>query len=275
MDADQRAIRKAARLRSSLLPGMGFGLLGHTRLAAIGLVLTALSVPIVAVACFHPEGGLAWLALAFILASILFWIFESIAVGRMTIRPSGGSDFLSRHRMAAYAIAYTCAAAVLICFFLNFGSLRIGGNGMIPTVQPGELILYHKRVEAADLVPGAIIAFRVSPESSWGHPWEHPGSTVMGRILAVPGDTIGIDGTRYRVNGKESVGTGPLGPERVVLDVPEAPARRTVPPDCFFVVQDSPSGAFDSRVLSSARRQDIVATRLWLLSRRGLGQHLR
>jgi hypothetical protein len=59
------------------------------------------------------------------------------------------------------------------------------------------------------------------------------------------------------------------------VDVPDAPAKIAVPPDCFFVVQEQPAKALDSRTLSWARRDKIVGTRLWLLSSRGLGQALR
>ena len=97
---------------------------------------------------------------------------------------------------------------------------------------------------------------------------------MIGRVLAIPGDAIAIRGTRYQVNGKETVEVSPIGSHRVVLDIPESPARTTVPSDCFFIVQVQPSKALDSRTLSWAKRQDIVATNLWLLSRRALGQAL-
>jgi Signal peptidase, peptidase S26 len=271
MDADQRAMRKAARRRSSLLPGMGFARLGHGVAAAIGLVLNSVAFVTLMVACFYPGRGLFGLALVSVLGLIVFWAAESIAVGRMTIRPSAGSDFLSRHRMLAYAIAYGSAVAVAGCILLNFGTFITRGDGMTPVVRFGERILYHKRVAASDLVRGRIMAFGVSPTSSWGK----PGDVVIGRILAVPGDAIATDGTRYQVNGVEGPEIGRIGRSRVVLDVPEAPAYLTVPPDCFFMVQEQPSASLDTRILSWARREDILTTKLWLLAPRGLGEPLR
>lgn len=143
MDADERAIRKAARRRSSLLPGMGLALLGYPRAAAVGLALMPLSVVTIAVASFYPGGATIGPALASLLGTILFWGVEYIAVGRLTIRAVAAPDWLSRHRMAAYGVAYTGAVAAAICVALNFGSLDVRGEGMIPVVQPGERLLFY------------------------------------------------------------------------------------------------------------------------------------
>jgi Signal peptidase, peptidase S26 len=271
MDEGQGAIRKVARWRSSVLPGSGLALLGHPRLAALGLAGMALLLATMAVVSFYPGGVTTWLALASLLGSILLWAFECIAVGRIAVRPSGESGLVSRHFVGVCVLAYSGAVAASVCLVLNFGSLVLRGDGMIPVIYPGERILYHKQVVATDLVLGRIIAFRVSAMSSWGS----PGTIVIGRILAAPRDAIGIGGTRYRVNGKESGEVSAVGRYQVVLDIPEVPAQSIVPPDCFFVVQEQPARGLDSRTLSWARREDVLATKLWLLSRRGPGQALR
>ncbi len=270
MEESQQAIRSAARMRSAHLPGAGFALLGYPVPAALGLAAMAVFVAAIAVVSFYPGAGMAWLALAILLGSTLFWVVEYLVVGQITIRPSGESSSISRHFKGVCAIAYTSLAAATFCLVLNFGTFLLGGEGMNPIVSPGERILYHKKVVAADLVPGRINAFQTSARSSWGV----AGAIVIGRILAVPGDAIAIRGTRYHVNGKERVDVSPLGSHRVVLDIPETPAQTIVPPDCFFIVQEQPSKALDSRTLSWAKREDILTNQLWLLSRRALGQAL-
>jgi hypothetical protein len=271
MDNTELKIRKSARRRSSLLPGMGFALLGYPVPAVLGLVLVALAFAAMSAVSFYPGPLLAWMILAATLGSILLWAVEYMAVGRITIRPSGETGSFSRRFKWICILSYLGAAAASICFVLSFGSLRMQGDGMSPVVLRGEIILYHKRVVEADLVPGRLIAFKVSPMSSWGR----PGEVVMGRILAGPGNAIGIRRTRYRVNGKESVEVSDVGPYKVVVDIPRAPAEAPVPPECFFVVQEQSSTALDSRTLSWARREDILATRFWLLGRRGTGKALR
>ncbi len=271
MDDTEQKIRKSARRRSSLLPGMGLALLGYPIPAVLGLVLMVLVFGAMVAVCFYPSPPLAWLILAALIISILLWAIEYMAVGRIMIRPSGETNPFSRHFKWICALCYIGVAAASICFYLHFGSLIMQGDGMSPIVLPGELILYHKRVVETDLVPGRLITFKVSSMSSWGR----PGEVVMGRILAGPGDAIGIQRARYRVNGKESVEVSDVGRYKVVVDIPRAPAEAPVPPDCFFVVQERSSKALDSRTLSWARREDILATRLWLLSRRAPGQALR
>jgi len=70
------------------------------------------------------------------------------------------------------------------------------------------------------------------------------------------------------------VEVSPVGRYQVVVHVPEAPARIIVPPDCFFVVQEQPSKALDRRTISWMRREDVLGTKLWLVSLRGPGKEL-
>jgi signal peptidase I len=271
MDERERTIRKSARMRSSLVQGAGFALLGHPLPARLGLALTAMSMAAVVLVSFYPAGLTAWLAIVSLLGVVLFWAAEYIAVGRISIRPSGDSSIFSRHFALVCAPVYIGAVVAAICLLINFGALITRGTGMIPVVNPGERILYHKRVGAADLVPGARVVFRVSSKSSWGR----PGDVVIARILAVPGDTIAIREGRYVVNDvKTGVEVSPTGRFPVVVDVPDAPGQIIVPPDCFFVVQEQPSTALDSRTLSWLRREDVLGTKLWLVSLRGLGQRI-
>jgi signal peptidase I len=271
MGDSEQAIKKAARQRSTLVSGTGFALMGYPVAAALGLAEMAILVAGVAILAFFPNAVTAWLALAFLLGSVLFFAIEYLAVGRLTVHPSGEASLISRHFKGVCAIAYSGLAAAAICFLLNYGTLALTGDGMTPIVNSGERVLYHKRIVAADLVPGRIVAFQISGKSSWGA----PGAIVIGRILAAPGDAIAIQETRYRVNGKATAEVSPAGSHRVVLDIPDTPAQTIVPSDCFFIVQEQPSKALDSRTLSWAERENIVATNLWLLSRRGLCRALR
>jgi hypothetical protein len=266
MDLPEKSTRKTARLRSSLVPGTGFALLGYPVPACLSFASSALALAALVVACFAPSTLRLWLALVLLLGVIVVWAAEYMALGRMTIHPSGESSIISRHFIAACVLTYAFALAAAGSLLFNFGSYQIRGDGMVPLVNPGELLLYHKQVVAADLVPGSLFTFLVPPESSWGS----PGDVVLARILAAPGDKIALAKDHYLVNGKDSgVQASPVGHLPIRVDVPEAPAQITVPPDCYYCVQEQPS-AFDSRTLSWARRQDVLATKLWLVSRRAL-----
>jgi signal peptidase I len=171
----------------------------------------------------------------------------------------------------ACVITYAGALGASVCLLMNFGSQLMRGEAMSPVINPGELLLYHKRVVATDLVPGKVVSFGTSPDSSWGR----PGDVVLARILAAPGDALAIREKQYDVNGKDSgIEVSPVGHFRVVVNVPESPEQIKVPPDCYFVVQEQPPKALDSRTLSWARRPNVIATKLWLVSSRGLGKPL-
>jgi hypothetical protein len=106
--------------------------------------------------------------------------------------------------------------------------------------------------------------FLVADECGWPAP---PDYKVISRILAGPGDELSIDNGRYVVNGNAGPLVGDTGDFEPVMEVPVAPLKLTVPEDCYFMVQESPAG-LDSRVLSWARKERIVATSLWHLDRR-------
>jgi signal peptidase I len=233
--------------------------------------LSTAALAALVVACFYPSALTGWLAIGLLLGLIILWVVELIALGRIQIRPSGESSVFSRHFVLECVLTYAGALVAAVCLLVNFGSLVTRGEGMSPLVDPGERLLYHKRVVATDLVPGKVFTFGVAPDSSWGR----PGDVVLARILAGPGDKLAISQGHYQLNGKAvGVEVSPAGQFQVVVNVPEAPAQITVPPDCYFVVQEQPPKALDSRTLSWARRQDVIATKLWLVSPRGLGKPL-
>jgi signal peptidase I len=155
----------------------------------------------------------------------------------------------------------TWLIAIIVLGFLltSFGSIKMAGSGMSPTLPQGDRALYHKRVDWQHVRPGAVIVYRNADDSPWGKPdW-----LMVSRILAGPGDTLSVADGRYVVNGKIGPAVGPTGAYAPVIDVPTSPAAITVPQDCYFVAQDSPAGGLDSRVLSWVRKEKLVSARLW------------
>jgi len=113
----------------------------------------------------------------------------------------------------------------LVVLFLGFGSVQMAGDGMSPTLEKGERLLYSKRVDPYRLRPGTVIAYHLSGESAWGQ----PGWLTISRILAMPGDRLAIRAETYVVNGKVGptvAGTQPYAP---VVRVPLEPDALTVP----------------------------------------------
>jgi signal peptidase I len=145
--------------------------------------------------------------------------------------------------------------------WFSFGSLFLAGPGMSPTLEKGELVVYHKRVFDDRLVPGRVIVYKSSDRSAWGD----PGLIVISRILAVPGDRLSLQGTKYMTNGQAGPVIGPTGKYTPVISIPQDPEAIQIPEDSYFIVQDSPAGGFDSRILSWVLRKDIVSTDLYYL----------
>ncbi len=135
---------------------------------------------------------------------------------------------------------------------------------MVPTLVPGERLMFHKYVDFRLLKPGAIIIYKNANNSAWGK----PGWIMISRILAGPGDEISFQNNRYVVNGIEGPVLSNLGESVTRIEVPSFPKTLTVPEKCYFVTQDS--SGYDSRVLSWARLENIVSTKLWYLSSRGI-----
>jgi signal peptidase I len=150
---------------------------------------------------------------------------------------------------------------VLVVIVTSFRALQIEGGGMFPTLEKEELFLYHKHALDEHLHRGKVIVYKLSDQSGWGQ----PGTLVVSRILAVPGDQLSIQNGRYLLNGEPSSEVGATGRYAPVIAVPRTPETIQVPENCYFIVQDSPKRGFDSRVLSWAQRRNIVSTRLYYL----------
>jgi signal peptidase I len=141
-------------------------------------------------------------------------------------------------------------------------------NQSEPTLEDAERLIYHRFVDRQSVKPGAIIVYKNADDSAWGE----PGWIAISRILAGPGDNIAIQNGNFVVNGIVGLPVANTGKYDVVLDIPSAPESLTVPDGCYFIVQDSPTRGFDSRVLAWVREDNIIGSRLWFFSRPGLGK---
>lgn len=194
---------------------------------------------------------------------------------------------------------------LLLCVLLMMGFrsawadwVRVPTGSMNPTILEGDRVLVDKHAyglrvpftlarltHGADPARGDIIVFD-SPAD---------GTSLVKRVIAVPGDTVALVGEQLIVNGapayysagdmrqlaslltatraaspivvRES-GAGPthdilLLPGRVARSLPEP---LSVPPDRYFVLGDSRDNSADSRFIGYVPRRNIVgrATRVVL-----------
>jgi len=169
-------------------------------------------------------------------------------------------------------------------------------GSMNPTILEGDRVLVDKHVfglripfthvhltQGADPVRGDIVVFD-SPAD---------GTSLIKRVIGVPGDVVALEGDRLSINGHRSRYTvreadalrdlvaetarqhplvlreAGLGPPHDILILPERLARRSiptvvVPPGMYFMMGDNRDNSADSRYFGFVPRGDIIgrATRV-------------
>ncbi len=260
--------RPSARRWSFVCPGGGLLVLGRRRSGTAVAACTLLALASLCVFFFSPSAVTFWVFAVLFVAALAAWVVETVAVRRLgggPVRRPAPRGLLIGLSVGVWALA---AGSLAMLVTLN-GVVRIASGGMAPTLLAGERALYSRRVCHEALARGTLILFKAPQDTGVGR----PGAKFVARIAAVPGDKLSVQGDRYVVNGRPGRRVGESGDREPVLRVPRPPGSLTVPEGRYFVVQDSPVG-YDSRVLSWARREDIVSTRLLLFSRRGIARRI-
>lgn len=265
--ADETELRQQAVKRSWICPGAGFALVGSGAWAVVTFVVSLCIVPAVAWLVFQPAPASLWATIAVLIIATVFWLVEQIAINKVAVRAPSPA-VLDRGYILSACVVWLAVILTLGLLFSAFGSLVMAGSGMTPTLEKSERLVYYKRVDWQSVKPGAVIVYKNANDSAWGQ----PGWIVISRILAGPGDDISIQDGNYLVNGAPGPPVAAAGEYPVALEVPSSPETLTVPDDSYFIVQDSPARGFDSRVLSWVRAENILGSRMWYLSRRGIGK---
>lgn len=246
-----------------MCPGAGFALLGRAKLAVSAFLTSLALLGAIAWLMVRPGPAALWACLALFVPTIVLWLVEQFVIKRSVAQPSK-PKFLVGGFLLATAAVWLASAFIVLLFSTRFGSLQVAGPGMAPTISKGERLLYAKRIVPERLRRGMVILFRVSDRSAW----RKPGSLAISRILGVPGDRLSIREGAYLVNGKVAAEVGVTGQYKPVVEIPIAPETLIVPEGRFFIVQDLPSGGFDSRVLSWVETDDVVSSQLYRLNAR-------
>jgi signal peptidase I len=253
------SLRAQAVRRSWACPGAGFALWGRPALAISSYAASLAAIGALAWLVVDPRSRAAlWVTPVLVGVATVLWIVEQMGLKRLSSRPPR-PRILVGGIVVASAVIWFAAVLLLLLLFSRFGSLKIAGSGMSPTLANGQRALYEKRVEPQRLRRGTPVLFTTSDRSAWGQ----PGWLVAARILAVPGDQLSTSDGKYVVNGQTGPAVSELGSYPAVILIPAAPETWTVPQGRYFVVQDSPSGGYDSRVLSWVEPNEFVSTRLY------------
>ena len=146
-------------------------------------------------------------------------------------------------------------AAAALVLFLNFG-IVFGvcinhGNGMLPAVSDGDLLLFF-RPGKGDIPPGSVVIYRSEDRRS------------TARIAAIPGDTVTLSETgALVVNGAPvAVGSRPEAPA-LVIEGSNLTFPLTVEDGHYLVIGDS------DHIMEYISKKQISGRLIILIRRRG------
>ncbi|HVX11147.1 MAG TPA: signal peptidase I [Pirellulales bacterium] len=276
---EEKQLRARARRRALFCPGAGWALLGYANrgLAVLAGFVACWAAIVWMVLTLSPAS--IWSAAIGTLFALVAWIAELFDIGWCRVRPGGDGLLVRRFGLITFA---SCAALLVppLLVASHFGMTEVIGDGMWPTIESGERLVFHRHVADRDLKEGTVVLYRVPPRTKAAL----PGELVVARILAAPDDELSIEREHYLVNGEVSRYRITMVTP-VELTVPPKPKTLTVPDNRYFVVQDCQTTGtgnrqrnkqqadkqqLDSRQIGWVRRIDIVSTRLFHFGGSGL-----
>lgn len=139
---------------------------------------------------------------------------------------------------AAVTIIIISVIAAGMGILLGGKSAYVSGTSMYPTLNDGDMLYGIRRPDMSLIHRGSIIVFH----DSGG--WSDKNRNLVKRVVAVPGDTVGIDDDgRISVNGKLISGEGSytVGPGS------GADTEVTIPAGMYWVRGDNINVSNDSR----------------------------
>jgi len=157
-------------------------------------------------------------------------------------------SFESRYRLLREIIE-TIALTILMFLIIRFAvqNFRVDGMSMEPTLHNGEYILVNKAAYIFHPPQrGDVIVF------------EYPGDPrvdYIKRIIAIPGDTISVVGTRVTVDDV-TLNEPYINPNDI--SNPFRPVHEVVGPNEYFVMGDNRGNSSDSRQWGFVPQQNII-----------------
>ena len=141
----------------------------------------------------------------------------------------------------------------LLYFFVGFTAMN--GNGMYPRIDGGDLLLFY-RLDREPVAQDVIV-------------FEHEGERFVGRVTAIPGDTVEVtEDNALIINGSVQIESNifyptPLYDSDVVFPL-------TLGQDEYFVLSDNRTEGMDSRWFGPVSQKDIEGTVISILRRNHL-----
>ncbi len=133
--------------------------------------------------------------------------------------------------------------------FLLARRVVVRGRSMQPTLLPGEYVLFDRLAYQRDDPRRGDVVLASHPAK--------PGTRIVKRVVARPGDRVAVEGGRCWVNGTPWGEAEPVGP-------PASARTWTLAEDEWLLLGDAPHASTDSRDFGPVGRDSIHA-RAWLV----------
>lgn len=245
-----------------LCPGAGFDYMARPTLAVVSYGASVATLLCAIGTGYAPSKAMLLSTIALVVVGTVLWVFEVFAT--LTAWPPA----TPRPLLLNPTWGMVGIVALLTVFGLvTFNAFKLAtftGLHMSTTVGDDETLLFHRFVDDEQLQRNTVILFTLPEENKIAE----PGKLTLGRIIAVPGDTIttvvepNSSDARYKINDVISRMVAPSGSLPIAIRVPKG-GKLTVPSGCYFVAQDSKTEGFDSRVLGYAKRDRIVSAKMF------------
>jgi signal peptidase I len=163
-----------------------------------------------------------------------------------------------RRRPSGIAVGVALIATLAIVRIFVAEPFRIPTESMEPTLKPGDQALVSK-LSGHDPARGQLVAFH-SPRNG--------GELLLKRVVAVGGDTVGLEDGVLVVDGRQV--REPFVDHKAIDSVYFGPVR--VRPGTVFVMGDNRANSEDSRDFGAVRTSSIIGravARVWPPSRWG------
>jgi signal peptidase I len=256
------SFRQTARRRAMLCPGAGFDYMRQSTLAVLSYGASVATLLFAIGTAYAPSKALLVSTILLVVAGTVLWGWEIFAT--LTAWPTAEPH---RVKLNPWWGMAGIVALMIVFGLVTFNAFKLAtfdGLHMSTTIGDEETILFHRFVDDEQLQRGAVVLFTLPEENKVAE----PGKLTLGRIIAVPGDTIqtvvepNSSDARYKINDVVARMVAPSGSLPIAIRVPKS-GKLTVPPGCYFVAQDSKTEGFDSRVLGYAKRDRIVSAKMF------------
>ena len=167
---NEKAIRAQARRRSSFCPGAGWALLGYPGRGNLVLFCALAWLVAVAWLVLTLSPASMWAAGICTFVALVVWTAEWLDVGWCLVRSPAKSPLVSRFGFVT-TMVWVAGLMLPLLVILSFGSIDADSDDrMLPAIEPGERLLFHRRAVDADLKRGTVIVFRLQRTAQGGTP---------------------------------------------------------------------------------------------------------